>query len=76
MSDSSGIRPKLLYMRDSNPAATHFTAAMHVLHYLKGTHNLCNVYKRQPGTVNMLVIQMQIGAQMKTTGSPIRGTHL
>jgi len=36
---------------NSNPTTTHLKAAMHVLRYLKGTRNLCIVYKRQPGNV-------------------------
>jgi hypothetical protein len=39
---------------NANPTATHLKAAMHVLRYLKGTRNLCIVYKRQPGTVNII----------------------
>ena len=36
---------------NSNPTTTHLKAAMHVLRYLKGTRNLCIVYKRQPGNI-------------------------
>ena len=36
---------------NSNPITSHLKAAMDVLRYLKGTRNLCIVYKRQPGTV-------------------------
>jgi Reverse transcriptase (RNA-dependent DNA polymerase) len=39
---------------NSAPTATHLKAAMHILRYLKGTRNLCLVYKRQPSTVNMV----------------------
>jgi hypothetical protein len=39
---------------NSARAATHIKAAMHVLCYLNGPHDLCLVYKRQPITVNTL----------------------
>jgi hypothetical protein len=39
---------------NANPTATHLKAALHVLRYLKGTRNLCIIYKRQPGRVNTL----------------------
>jgi hypothetical protein len=39
---------------NSNPSATHLTAALHVLRYLKGTRNLCIVYKRQPHRLTIL----------------------
>jgi hypothetical protein len=39
---------------NANPTATHLKAAIHVLRYLQGTSNLCIVYKRQPGRVNIL----------------------
>jgi hypothetical protein len=35
---------------NSAPTATHLTAALHVVRYLKGTCDLCLVYKRQPNT--------------------------
>jgi hypothetical protein len=35
---------------NSAPTATHLNAAMHVIRYLKGTRDLCLVYKRQPNT--------------------------
>ena len=37
-----------------NPTTTPLKAAMHVLCYLKGTRDLCIVYKWQPSTVNIL----------------------
>jgi hypothetical protein len=36
---------------NSSPTTSHLKAAMHVLRHLKGTRNLCIVYKQQPGTV-------------------------
>lgn len=39
---------------NSNHTITHLKAAMHVAHYLKGTRNLCIVYKRQPSIVNIV----------------------
>lgn len=41
---------------NSAPTATHLNAAVHVLPYLKGTRDLCLVYKRQPSTVNANVV--------------------
>jgi hypothetical protein len=40
---------------NSAPTATHLTAALHVLRYLKGTRDLCLVYKRQP-SINIDVV--------------------
>jgi hypothetical protein len=39
---------------NSAPTATHLKAAMHILRYLKGTHDLCLLYKWQPNTVNIV----------------------
>ena len=39
---------------NQNPTATHFSAALHVLRYLKGTRNRCIVYKRQEHHLNIL----------------------
>jgi hypothetical protein len=39
---------------NSNPTATHFAAALHVLCYLKGTRNLCICYKRQEHRLTIL----------------------
>jgi hypothetical protein len=39
---------------NSNPTMTHLKAAMHVARYLKGTRNLCIVYKRQPSIINIV----------------------
>jgi hypothetical protein len=39
---------------NSNTTMTHLKAAMHVARYLKGTRNLCIVYKRQPSILNIV----------------------
>src|SRR5579862_1368518 len=39
---------------NSNPSATHLKAALHVVRYLKGSRNLCIVYKRQEHTATIL----------------------
>jgi hypothetical protein len=39
---------------NSAPMATHLNAARHVLRYLKGTRDLCLVYKRQRSIINMV----------------------
>ena len=39
---------------NSNPTAIHLKAALHVLRYLKGTRNLCIVYKRQEQKVTIV----------------------
>src|SRR5438552_3110459 len=39
---------------NSNPTATHLMAALHVLRYLKGSRNLCIVYKQQEHTATIL----------------------
>jgi hypothetical protein len=39
---------------NSNPTATHLTAALHMLRYLKGSRNLYIVYKRQEHTAIIL----------------------
>jgi transposase InsO family protein len=38
---------------NSNPTAIHLKAALHVLRYLKGSRNLCIVYKRQEHTATI-----------------------
>ena len=39
---------------NANPSAIHLKAALHVLRYLKGTRNLCIVYKRQEHTTTIV----------------------
>ena len=39
---------------NSNPTATHFAAALHILHYLKRTRNLCICYKQQEHCLTIL----------------------
>ena len=39
---------------NSAPTATHLNAAMHIVRYLKGTYNLCLIYKWQSGIINIV----------------------
>src|SRR5271154_3287127 len=59
---------------NSNPTTSHLKAAMHVLRYLKGTCNLCIVYKRQPRTSSLLDTPTLIGDQTRMTEYLTLGT--